>query len=156
MGKYRKIKRNKLKSIFLKENIIAFFESGLIMFLSVFATVSILGTPNFFIPDKDQIVIILTIVGLSIAYSSFFISNLDKLAEGDDKELILKLSKILIVSPIFPIFSILLARSKADFGWFNIYLGWEISILTIISVLVFFYCFIKLLSILLKSVFNKE
>lgn len=147
---------NRLKNIFSENNINSFLEFVLIFCLSSFATVSILGAPNFFIPDKDQIVIILTIVGLSITYASFFISNLDKLSESKNKELILKFSKILIVSPIFPIFSILLAQSKVDFGWFNIYLGWGISILTLISVLVFFYCFIKLLSILLKSVFKKK
>jgi len=150
------IKLSRLKNIFSEKNINSFLEFVLIFCLSGLATVSILGTPNFFIPDKDQIVIILTIVGISIAYASFFISNLDKITEGNNKDLILQLSKILIVSPIFPIFSILLAQSKADFDWFNIYLGWGISILTLISVLVFFYCFIKLLSIILKSIFKKK
>jgi hypothetical protein len=156
MNKFWKTKLYKLKSVFSEENINYFLELVLIACLSGFATVSILGVPGFFVPDKDRIVMILTILGLSIAYSSFFISNLDKISKGKDSEAILKLSKILIVSPVFPIFSILLAQSKIDFSWFNIYLGWGISILTLISVFIFFYCFIKLLSILLKSAFKKK
>ena len=156
MNKLQKIKWNKLKSIFSEGNIIFLLELILIICLSGLATVSVLGVPGFFVPDKDRIVMILTILGLSIAYSSFFISNLDKISKGKDSEAILKLSKILIVSPTFPVFSILLAQSKADFGKFNAYLAWGISILTLISVFVFFYCFIRLLSILLKSVFKKK
>jgi len=156
MNKIWKTKWGKLKNIFSEENIDAFLELVFIICLSGLATVTIFGTPNFFIPDKEQIIIILTIVGLSIAYASFFVSNYKELVEGEDRESILKLSKILIVSPIFPIFSILLAQSKVNFGKFNIYLAWGISILTLISVFVFFYCFIKLLSILIKSVFKKK
>jgi len=156
MNKFWKKLFRKLNNIFSTKNIEAFFENITILCLSLVAAVSILGVSGFFVPDREQIVIILTILGLSIAYSSFFISNLDKISEGKDSIAILKLSKTLIISPIFPAFSILLAQSKVNFGEFNIYLAWGLSILTLISIVVFFFCFIKLLSILFKSVFKKK
>ena len=119
------------------------------------AAISVFGT-NLMLPDKDQMIIILTIVGISIAYASFFISNLEKIAEGENRKVMLKLSKTLLLSPIFPIFSIILAYSKADFHKFNTVIGWMVSILSLISILIFFFCFIKLLLILLESIFKKK
>jgi|GEM_PF-3173945 len=156
MNKFWKKFCKKIKKIFSEKNINAFFENVIIVCLSSIATITIFGTSSFFLPDKDQIIIILTIVGLSIAYASFFISNIEKLVESDKNKSVLNLSKILIVSPVFPIFSILLAQSKANFGKFNIAMAWGISILSLVSICIFFFCFIKLLSILLKSVFRKN
>ena len=149
-------KWNKLKEVFSENNINNFLEFVGILCLAVIATISIFGTSNFFLPDKDQVVIILTIVGLSIAYASFFVSNAKDLVEGHSKDLILKLSKILTVSPIFPIFSILLTKSKVDFGEHNMQVAMVIVFLSLLSIVVFFFCLIKLLFILLKSVFNKK
>lgn len=141
-------KYNKLERYSSWENFLSFI-------FTIFTIANIFG--DFSIsPDKDQVTIILTIVAISFAYSSLFISNVEKIVSEDKQKVVLKFSKVIIISPFFSLLSILAVNSKLDFQSFNTIVAWTMVVLNLISITIFSFCFSKLSMILLKSLFKKN
>lgn len=103
---------------------------------------------------KEYFNVYIAIVGIAVAFAVLLINYSREFlhSEGEkEKEVIRNIIDGLIISSLFPTFTLLFILSKLSFGRFDKFAGTTLAILVLLSFVIFSFCILKLWCLIIKK-----